>query len=341
MSRSVNVILLLVGVVFILIITKNYLIPVVLALIIWYLIRVIGQNMSRFSLYNKLPGWIQYTLIFLLMFSTIIGVSELLLMSIRNFSKVLPSYQENVEKINASIIEQFNFDVIANLEKYAGEADVAAILEPIMNSLSGAVGNVVMIIIYCIFLLLEQGTFERKFRFLFKDEEKYAQAKNIMHRIDESFSKYILLKTFVSVLTGVLSYFALLLLKVDSPVLWSFLIFLLNYIPSIGSLLATAFPVIVAMLQYGEVMPGIYVLLVVGAIQLVVGNFIDPKLMGDSLNISSLVVLLALVVWGAIWGVLGMVLSVPITVMLIIIFSNFEATRPIAILLSSNGTLKD
>jgi len=93
------------------------------------------------------------------------------------------------------------------------------------------------------------------------------------------------------------------------------------------------------MLQFGELMPGIWVLIIVGSIQLIVGNFLDPKLTGNSLNVSPLVVLIGLAFWGAIWGIIGMILSVPITVMLIIIFSEFRQTRPIAILLTKDGSI--
>ena len=143
----------------------------------------------------------------------------------------------------------------------------------------------------------------------------------------------------VSILTGVLSYFALVLLGIDAPIFWAFLIFILNYIPTVGSLIATTFPSIFAMLQFGEIMPGVWVLIIVGAIQLVVGNYIDPKLTGDSLNVSPLIVILGLAFWGAIWGIIGMFLSVPITVMLIIIFSEIPSTRPIAILLTKDGNI--
>jgi predicted PurR-regulated permease PerM len=101
--------------------------------------------------------------------------------------------------------------------------------------------------------------------------------------------------------------------------------------------LATLLPTLVAVLQSGELALGLWVLGLVGIVQVLIGNFLEPKIMGNSLNISPLVVLMSLVAWGAIWGILGMVLSVPLMVMGIIIMSKFDSTRPIAILLSENG----
>ena len=95
-----------------------------------------------------------------------------------------------------------------------------------------------------------------------------------------------------------------------------------------------------ALLQSGELNLALMVIAAVGAIQLIVGNIIEPKVMGNSLNVSSLVVILALSFWGAIWGITGMVLSVPITVIMVILFGQFETTRKIAILLSDRGKLE-
>jgi predicted PurR-regulated permease PerM len=109
----------------------------------------------------------------------------------------------------------------------------------------------------------------------------------------------------------------------------------------VGSLIATIFPAIFALLQFGEFTPAILVLTIVGSIQVVVGNFIEPRVMGNSLNISPLVVFLTLAIWGVMWGITGMLLSVPITVIMILIMSEFPSTQPLAILLSQKGELNN
>lgn len=120
---------------------------------------------------------------------------------------------------------------------------------------------------------------------------------------------------------------------------WAFLIFILNFIPTIGSLIATLFPALFCLLQFGEFSQFATVLTVVGSIQLLVGNIIEPKVMGNSLNLSPLVALISLSFWGTLWGITGMVLSIPITVIIVIILSQFNYTKPIAILLSEKGKL--
>lgn len=196
-------------------------------------------------------------------------------------------------------------------------------------------------LIYLIFILFEESTFQDKIKAMYPEESSYMKVDSLIRKIDHSISNYIAIKSLISLLTGTLSYIALLSIGVDAPFFWAFLIFILNFIPSIGSLIATVFPAFFALLQFGEFTPAVLVLIIVGAIQLVLGNLIEPRIMGTSLNISPLVVFLTLILWGMIWGVIGMLLSVPITVILIIIMAEFKGTRPIAILLSRRGKLID
>ena len=117
------------------------------------------------------------------------------------------------------------------------------------------------------------------------------------------------------------------------------IIFLLNYIPTIGSLLGVFFPAVMAILQFGELVPVLVIVGVLGFTQFFIGNILTPRVMGSSLNISPLVVMLSLALWGTLWGATGMVLCVPITVIAMIVFANFDSTRPVAVLLSQDGKL--
>ena len=117
------------------------------------------------------------------------------------------------------------------------------------------------------------------------------------------------------------------------------IIFILNYIPYIGSLIAVAFPVIMSVLQFYSASLTLVLLIGLMLCQIVVGNLIEPRLTGKTLNLSPVVILLALSIWGSIWGVSGMILSVPIMVMIMIILSEFRSTKPLAILMSQSGKI--
>lgn len=150
---------------------------------------------------------------------------------------------------------------------------------------------------------------------------------------------YVIIKSQMSLLTGLVSYFILLAFGVDFPVLWAFLIFLLNYIPYVGSVIASLLPSAFAVLQLQSFITPLWILLCLSAVQIVVGNIVEPRVMGRSLNLSPLGTLLALAFWGLIWGILGMIISVPVTSILVIIASHIPSMRFLAIWLSETGNL--
>lgn len=126
----------------------------------------------------------------------------------------------------------------------------------------------------------------------------------------------------------------------DFATFWGMLIFFFNYIPTIGSILATAFPSVLALIQFDSPLPIIAVIGGITATQMMIGGFLEPRLLGSSLNLGPLVILLSLGLWGSLWGIPGMFLCVPITVIAVIILSHFPQTRTIAILLSGDGNVQ-
>jgi predicted PurR-regulated permease PerM len=125
----------------------------------------------------------------------------------------------------------------------------------------------------------------------------------------------------------------------DFALFWAFVIFVFNFIPTIGSIVATFFPSLIALVQFETLTPFFIILIGVGLIQILIGVILEPKFYGNSLNISPLVIVISLVFWGQLWGIVGMLLCVPITVIMINVFAQFTRTRPIAVLLSQNGKL--
>jgi predicted PurR-regulated permease PerM len=261
--------------------------------------------------------------------------------NIQYLSGALPVYQANFSEIERNLSKQFGIDFEMIFSNYTNQFEFTTILSRLLSTLTSLFSAAFAVFLYLVFLLLEEATFSKKIRVLYPDNEKYEKVNALISKIDHSVQQYVALKTLVSLATGILSYFTLLFIGVDAPAFWAFLIFILNYIPNIGSLIATLFPAIFALFQFGELTQGFLVLFIVGSIQMVIGNFTEPRIMGKSLNISPLVVLLTLAVWGVMWGITGMLLSVPITVILIIILAEFPSTRPVAILLSQDGQINE
>ena len=161
-----------------------------------------------------------------------------------------------------------------------------------------------------------------------------------MDQIYHYTNKYVAVKAFVSILTAVLSYIVLIIVGVDFAFLWSLLIFALNFIPYIGSIIATLLPAAFSILQFGSLWPGFWVFVSIIVIQNIIGNYVEPKVMGKSLNISPLVVIITLAFWGYVWDLLGMLIAVPITSILLITLAQFPATHSIAILMTENGDIE-
>ncbi len=338
-SRKIYVFLLIITAVLILIYAQSIIVPFILATILWFIIRVNKKLLIKIKYINRLPKWLISVFSTLILLGFVAMAVELIMQNISQLSETLPLYQENMQKITHAINSKFNIDLGRIIADATEDFKFTEILTSVLSALTGIFGDAFTVILYLIFLMLEEPLFPIKIKAMYPDEKKYKSVTGIIDKIDHSIGNYIALKTLVSIITGLLSYFALLFIGIDAPVFWAFMIFILNYIPTIGSLIATIFPTIFAMLQFGDITPGILVLAIVGSIQLVIGNFVEPKLMGDSLNISPLVVLLTLAIWGVMWGVTGMLLSVPITVIMIIIMSEFPSTKPFAILLSHTGNL--
>ena len=312
-----------------------------------HLVRSVDSRVKVKSTIDKIafvkkhfPSWLKGLLAIFLILVIISFASNILSTNINVLANSYPAYESNIELLIKQINKILNVDLIELIKKQSGNLDFGMLLQSVFNSLFGVFSNAFMIILYSVFVLFEEVNFQSKLEILFTDEIRQGQFIRTLEKIEQSITKYLGLKTQVSLVTGVLSYIALYFIGIDSPVFWAFLIFLLNYIPTIGSLVGTLFPAIFCLLQFGEFMPSILVLLIVGVIQLIVGNILEPRLMGSSMNISALVTILALTFWGAIWGITGMILSVPIMVILLIIFSQFDSTRPIAIMLSEKGEVE-
>lgn len=224
-----------------------------------------------------------------------------------------------------------------------------AFLGTIASATSGLTGDLVLILIYVAFLFLAQSAWPMKLDRIFPDAERRQQVKEVGDAARQGIETYLWTQTVISALITVLTYSTLVLLGVDNALFLSTLIFVLNYIPTIGSIVAALVPPLFALVQ-PEIpvwIPGdapndsyIFAAFVFAGVsfwQFSIGNFVQPRIMGDTLNLSALVVLLALAIWGAIWGIPGMFLSAPLTVLMMILFAQSPSTQWIAILLSANG----
>ncbi len=330
------------GILALLILAESILVPFVYGIVLWFLSRYFKNLLQKIPiLRKKAPNWLLNAFVFVLVFFGLSIISGIITSNITSLLENGSIYKSNLDRVLNTLNDLFQVDLYKQLNDSISSFDYTSILGDIADGLSGALGDFIMIILYAAFIFSEESSLSAKIKKIFSDPEQYNRTSSILKRINDASSDYIRLKTYVSLVTGVVGYIFLAIMGVDAAFFWAFLMFALNYIPTVGSLIATLFPAIFSLVQFGEYTPFIIILVGLGVIEWIIGNVLEPKLMGSSLNLSPLVTILALIVWGQIWGITGMLLSTPITVVMVITFSQFPSTRSVAILLSENGDIDE
>ena len=330
--------------VYFLIVAKNLLIPFVIAVVFWYLIDVLSTTYQRLPLGRwRMPRWLGLVLATL---SFAIVLVVLVNFVTANFTpeslqQVARDFQANLGAVVKQALGLLPFkDGVPTVAQLVEKIDFGVAVGGIVSAVTGIAGDIGIIIVYVIFLLLEQITFRRKFDSLIKDRERRERMRKVIERISADIQLYIRIKFLLALIAAGICYAIMRGVDLRFAEVWGILIFLMAWIPTVGSIIGLVFPLVFSIVQFTSIGPILVVALGVGVTQSVLANIIEPKLMGSSLNLSPLVVIVSLVVWGTVWGVTGMFLCVPIMVIVMIVLSNFQATRPIAVLLSSDGKLR-
>lgn len=321
----------------------NILKPFVISFLIWFIINQLKLAIEKIKIKGKtMPPAISGTLAFLIIFIVNFMVIELL---VKNIEGIVASMPEYIAKLNESygdasaIINDPKY--LEYIQKWINSLDIAGMATAFMNSLSGFLANVAVVLVYVIFFILEDSTQRVKLEKMFPAKgPEYKKFMKNMQLISGSIRSFLWQKTLISLITGTISYVILLVMGVEYAFLWSFLIFVMNFIPYIGPLFSSLFPAIFAVIITSDLMQFVYVFAAMEGVQIILGNFIEPKMMGKGTNLGPVTVIVALAFWGMIWGMAGMILAVPVTAVIVIILSKIQSTRGIAILLSEKGNIE-
>lgn len=316
---------------------QAFFIPFLIALIIAYFIIAFAEWIRKIT---RLPLGICY--IFSIGGITIFlaVVSMIVTGNVQTLIDSAPEYQLKLESLIDKIFALLKTPV-PDLNKWFDDFNFASFLGNIALVIKNLAGSAGMITLYVIFIMIEYHYFHDKLMALFPTDEGRESVQNIVTKIANKTKSYLRIKTLLSLLTSGLSYALLRVVGVDFAEFWALLIFLLNYIPTIGSIVATVFPCLLTILQFETLLPFVVITIGLVLIQFFIGNLLEPRVMGKQFNLSGLVILLSLTIWGYIWGIIGMFLCVPILMIISIVLANFPKTRPIAILLSQDGQLED
>lgn len=320
---------------------RGLLIPVVYALVVSYLINEVVFLTGKITIKGKPAPWlVRGILAFLMVIGIIFVIIQIIIANVDQILVKAPEYRQTLNELITYIGEVTHAeDFSREIRAQVSQINFEALVSDLFNSFSVLSANLFLIIIYSIFIMMEKNVASYKINAIFKDPKNRKDIEMIINRVNDSVRQYLSVKTVASLVTALLSYGILLLFGVDFPVLWAFLIFLLNYIPYIGSMIATLLPSFLAVFQFESIWMGLWVFLSIQVVQTLIGSILEPKFAGKTLNLSPLVVILSLSFWGALWGMVGMAIAVPVTSIMVIILAEFPNTRDTAIILSEKGAV--
>ncbi|MBC8485454.1 MAG: AI-2E family transporter [Bacteroidetes bacterium] len=287
---------------------------------------------------RKVPHGLAIVIVLLGILLIFFGLGELIGESLAGFTKDAPEYENRLNEIGTTLFQSLNdkgFNISHDqLIKMLAPGKIINFTATVISELGEIMGSTILILFVVLFILLEFNSFSVKTKAIVKIP---AESLNYLEKIGKSIRYYLGIKTMACLLTGVFIWVCLIIIGVDYAILWALIVFLLNYIPTIGPIIAGVPAALFALIQlgFGGAMwtIGSYVV-----VNMLIGNVIEPKMMGKGMGLSTLVVFIALIFWGFVLGTVGMFLSVPLTMSIKIMLEQSEKTRWIAILL---GTQED
>jgi AI-2 transport protein TqsA len=318
--------------------------PFALAIFIWLVMEGFARAIRR--PFPHLPDWIAHFVAMAVAAISIVIFIAVLRGAILEFAGKSDLYEARINELIAQVYAMLGLsDTPPKLSALLYSDATVRFVEPALSSVQGLAGDMVLIMIYVAFLYVTANPFSRKLDRVFTRPLDRERARLIGADVRRTMEQYLWVQTALSIITTALTYVTLLAVGLDNALFWAFVIFVLNYIPTIGSIIATALPALFAIAQpaWPGFMPddpflcALIVFLGISVWQFLIGNFVSPRMTSNSLNLSALVVLLSLAVWGALWGLPGMFLSAPLTVLIMIVLAQLPGARWIAVLMSADG----
>ncbi len=284
-----------------------------------------------------IPNWLASVAAVVLISTSLLTLTSIVLTQINTVLVTTLSYADRAPSAIAALFSWLGEDTETAVLNSVQTVELGGYLRAFASQAGNLMQGTVLVILFVGFLFAERVWFSTKLVNFTGDPVQAERVGKIMGSIIRRVNRYLLVKTAVSVLTGGLVWALAKMFGLELAVALGILTFILNYIPNVGSIVATALVALVAYVQLGDPAMTLAIFVITGTIQFVNGNVLDPMMMGRALRLSSFGIIISLAFWGAVWGIPDMFLSVPITVAAMIVCSEIPALRPIAILLSREG----
>lgn len=330
-------------------ILESFLKPVTISVLLSF---VFFPFARKLNIKCRIPWWLAITIIYLIFFAFFFVVGDIIAASIKSILFSLPRYEERFISIFSAITEKlsgnpnnkvlFLFDFEADLsiiENIRNQLNLAPTLQKFAFNFTETfisfIKNTFLVLLFSIFLLAEMNITRKKINLAF-DEHNRKKVLQIIQNVTSDITHYISIKFIISLLTGFLVTLLCIAIRLDFPLVWGFLAFTMNFIPTFGSIISCGITIVFALIQFFPLFSPVLIISVgLVLINIILGNIIEPKIEGENLGLSSFIILVSLSLWGWLWGFMGLLIAVPLTVIIKIFCENMSVLHPIAILMGN------
>lgn len=309
--------------------------PLALALFLALLIDGFARFLAR-----RAPGVsprVSRWLAVILSVAIFVGAAFFVADSAAGFASKLAAYGPRLNGVLARLADLFGMEAPPTLTDIVRRADPASHLGEVAAGLQAFVSTAAFVLVYLGFILASRRGWERKVVALFGSRDERHNAVAAFARIRDGVEQYLWVQTVTGLMIAGASWIAMAAVGLDSALFWAILIFFASYIPLVGGIVGVALPPIFALLQFDTLWQPLVLAGGLQAVGLFVGNVVQPRMQGASLNMDPIVLLLALAFWSVVWGLPGAFLSTPLTTVMMVVLAQFEGSRWIAVLLSADG----
>lgn len=310
--------------------------PLALAVFLWLTIDAFAEALQKRLPF--MPKAAAIPVAVLIVFLSLAFIVGFVIEYATDFSRSLGSYQIRLNEVIAQGHALLNLSgPPPTVGQLFARVNPSLLLRGVADTLQNFGGQALFVIIYVASLFAAQASLPKKMEQIFGTGSELSRAGRIGKAISRSMEQYLWVQTITGMMIAVACWAVFMIIGLENALFWATVTFVLAYIPVVGGVAASVLPALFALVQFSSPVNALVILGASQGIQFVVGNIIQPRMTGDSLNISVLVVFLSLAFWGKLWGGPGMFLAVPLTVMLMIVLAQFPSTRWIAVMMSNNG----
>ena len=318
---------------------SEVLIPVIFSFMLSFVFLPI---IKKLNVKTGIPWVISSVIIVILFFIAILGLTSILVTSLTGIISEYPKYESRFMSIYQVIANNFDIEIDNTKSLFQnlwGSLKIREYMQKLAVLLSSGVisfsKTIFLISILTAFILIEMRLTKRKMHYAFKDNR--AKISRISNQIINQTVRYISIKFFISLATGVLCGIASLIIGLDFPIVWGFLAFIMNFIPIFGSIISVGLTTIFSLIQfYPNWGKTVFVLIFMTSVNMILGNILEPRIEGKNLGISPVMILVSLSIWGYIWGFTGMLIAVPLMVIIKIFCENIDYLNGLAIIIGND-----